>query len=164
MAYQLDSRLAALLDSKDERLLKTSLGLVKSEEGLMRSLCCLVLGGRQKQLERVGGAELDLLAEGRSRRQPDRSVSVSQSNNLSTAATHFSLRAPPTPAPLLAMLRVASSKLHEAAAARPEPRDSSGRTIAVENFMFVVVSLVVSRVGDEAREATWLLQHSAHLP
>lgn len=68
MAYQLDSRLAALLDSKDERLLKTSLGLVKSEEGLMRSLCCLVLGGRQKQLQRVGRAELDLLTEGRSRR------------------------------------------------------------------------------------------------
>ena len=91
-------------------------------------------------------------------------MSVSRYNKLSTAATHFSLRAPPTPAPLLAMLRVASSKLHEAAAARPEPSDSSGRTIAVENFMVVVLFLVVSRVGDEAREATWLLQFSADLP
>jgi hypothetical protein len=63
------------------------------------------------------------------------------------------------------MLRVASSKLHEAAAARPEPSDSSGRTIAVENFMVVVLSLVVLRVGDEAREATWqVLQLSANLP
>jgi hypothetical protein len=60
---------------------------------------------------------------------------------------------------------VASSKLHEAAAARPEPSDSSGRTIAVENFMVVVLSLVVLRVGDEAREATWqVLQRSADLP
>lgn len=66
---------------------------------------------------------------------------MSQYNNFPTVATHFSLRAPPTPAPLLAMLRVASSKLHEAAAARPEPSDSSGRTIAVENFMVVVLSL-----------------------
>jgi hypothetical protein len=44
---------------------------------------------------------------------------------------------------LLAILRVASSKLHEAAAARPEPSDSSGKTIAVENFMVVDLSLVV---------------------
>jgi hypothetical protein len=85
-------------------------------------------------------------------------VSVSRYIHLSVVATHFSLRAPPTPAPLLEMLRVASSKLHEAAAARPEPSDSSGRTTVVENFMVVVLSLVVLRVGDEAREATWLLQ------
>jgi hypothetical protein len=92
-------------------------------------------------------------------------VSVSRYIHLSVVATHFSLRAPPTPAPLLEMLRVASSKLHEAAAARPEPSDSSGRTIVVENFMVVVLSLVVLRVGDEAREATWqVLQLSANLP
>lgn len=71
IAYQLDSRLATLLDSKDKRLLKTGLGLVKGKEGLVRSLRCLVLGGCQEQLERVGGAELDLLAERRSRGQSD---------------------------------------------------------------------------------------------
>ena len=63
-------------------------------------------------------------------------MSVMGYNCFCTVATHFSLRAPPTPAPLLEMLRVASSKLHEAAAAaRPEPSDSSGSTIALENFI-----------------------------
>jgi hypothetical protein len=70
MTYQLDSSFATLLDSEDERLLKTSLGLVKGEEGLVRSLCCLVLCGCQKHLEGVGRTKLDLLAEGHSRRQP----------------------------------------------------------------------------------------------
>ena len=71
ITYQLDSCLAALLDGKDERLLKTSLGLVKGEESLVRSLCCLVLGGCQKQLERVGRAKVDLLAEACIRRESD---------------------------------------------------------------------------------------------
>lgn len=71
MAYQLDSCFAALLDGEDERLLKTSLGLVEGEESLVRSLCCLVLGGCQEQLERVGRTKLNLLAEAHFRRQPD---------------------------------------------------------------------------------------------
>lgn len=164
MTYQFDLGLAALLDIEDERFLEASVGLVKSEEGLVRSLCCLVLGGCHDQLERVGGAKLDLLAEMGSRRQSVGEELVLRYDNACTIAAHFSLRAPPTPAPLLAMLRVASSKLHEAAAARPEPSDNNGRTIALENFMVVVLSLKVGSVGDEAREATWLLQLSADLP
>lgn len=130
----------------------------------MRSFCCLVLGGCHDQLERVGRTKLDLLAEMGLRRQSVRNELVSQHNFVCTVAAHFSLRAPPTPAPLLAMLRVASSKFHEAAAARPEPSDNNGRTIALENFMVVVLSLNGGSVGDEAREATWLLQRSADLP
>jgi hypothetical protein len=84
MKYQLNSSLATLLDSQDERLLKTSLGLVKGKEGLMRSLCCLVLGGCQEQFERVGRTELDLLAERCFGRQPDCNVSVSRSEHIST--------------------------------------------------------------------------------
>lgn len=69
MAYQFDLGLAAVLDTEDEGFLEASLGFVKSEEGLVRPLCCLVLGGCHDQLERVGGTELDLLAEMGFRRQ-----------------------------------------------------------------------------------------------
>jgi hypothetical protein len=84
MTYQLNSSLAALFDSQYERLLKTGLGLVEGEEGLVRSLRCLVLGGCQEQFERVGRAELDLLAERCFGRQPGCNVSVSRSEHAST--------------------------------------------------------------------------------
>lgn len=70
VAYQLDLGLATLLDIEDERLLKTSLGFVQSQEGLVRSLCCLVLGSGHDQLQRIGRAKLDLFVQARDRREP----------------------------------------------------------------------------------------------
>lgn len=68
VAYQLDLGLSTLFDIEDERLFKTSLRLVKSQEGLVGSLWRLVIGCRQDQLERVGLSQLDLLADGLLRR------------------------------------------------------------------------------------------------
>ena len=69
VAYQLDLGLTALLNIEDERLLKTSFGFVQSQEGLVRSLCCLVLGSGHDQLQRIGRAKLDLFVQARDRRE-----------------------------------------------------------------------------------------------
>lgn len=52
--------------------------------------------------------------------------------------TYFSLKAPPTPVPLVEMLTVASSKPHEDAAARLAPSDSSGNTIELANLILAI--------------------------
>lgn len=64
---------------------------------------------------------------------------------------HLSLAAPPTPAPLLAIERVASSKLQAAADAIDAPESKSEDTKPRESFMIDVCRRVDAELSSDAR-------------
>lgn len=149
VAYQRDLALAAILGAEHERLLQSACRVGQGEEGLMRSLRCLSVDGRQVDLQRVGRTQSDCLGERGGSAEPA-GVSL-QSQSFACSSAHLSFAAPPTPAPLLAIATVASSKLHAAADAIEAPESSSEDTRPKESFMVDVCKKVNAKPLSDAR-------------
>lgn len=147
---QRDLALAALLDTEHERLLQSTGGIRQGKEGLVWSLRSLSVDGCEVELQRVGGAQRHGLREGMCSAEPGESQSV-KLNALYVQWAHLFLAAPPTPAPLLAMATVASSKLHAAADAIDAPESKSEDTKPKETFMIDVCKRVNAELSSDAR-------------
>jgi hypothetical protein len=76
---------------------------------------------------------------------------VYTSNTANTCRAHLFFAAPPTPAPLLAIATVASSKLHAAADAIDAPESSSEDTRPKESFIIDVCRKVNAELSSDAR-------------
>lgn len=148
-AYQRDLGLAAVLDGEDKGFLQPAHGVGQGQESLVRPLRRLSVDGGEVELQRVGRAKGYCLCEGCCSTEPG-SRQYTYPNKCIRGA-HLSFAAPPTPAPLLAMETVASSKLQAAAEAIEAPESSSEETNPKETFMVDVCKGGNAELWSDAR-------------